>query len=74
MTNEIEKQFFEKFNIPKKLYCKKCGAAQFSLALCAEINCKPFYPPITDRILLELICIKNNELISIVQLTGKELE
>lgn len=57
MTNEIEKQFFEKFNIPKKLYCKKCDIARFSLALCAELNCKPFYPPITDHVLLELICI-----------------
>lgn len=32
------------------------------------------YPQITDRMLLELICIKNKELISIVQVRGNNLE
>ena len=56
MTNELEKQFFDTFGIEpditscyhrckKDLNCKKCDEA------------KVIYPQITDRILLELICI-----------------
>lgn len=49
MTNELEKQFFDTFEIEpstKYDYCWK-----------SEENKDKLYPQITDRILLELICI-----------------
>ena len=54
MTNELEKQFFDTFGIEKRpIYS---GSKLYN----------PFvigydYPIITDRILLELICIDNQE-------------
>lgn len=56
--SEIEKQFFETFGIKpditscyhrckKDLNCRECNEA------------KVIYPQITDRILLELICLNN---------------
>lgn len=57
MTNELEKQFFDTFGIEPKLDCKRCGAMNFALGQCAEVDCEKTYPQITDRILLELICI-----------------
>lgn len=59
MTNKLEKQFFDTFGIEKRLDCKRCGARNFALGQCAEVDCEKTYPPITDRILLELICIAN---------------
>lgn len=61
MTNELEKQFFDTFGIEpditscyhhcrKDLNCKECNEA------------KVIYPQITDHILLELICIRNQYL------------
>ena len=61
MTNELEKQFFDTFGIEPRLDCKRCGAMNFALGQCAEVNCEKTYPQITDRILLELICIDNQE-------------
>ena len=52
MTNELEKHFFSTFGIEpstKYDYCWK-----------SEENKDKLYPPITDRILLELICIVLN--------------
>jgi hypothetical protein len=56
MTNELEKQFFQCFGI-EPIACNDCIE-------CYEANTTPFpwcekldYPQITDRILLELICI-----------------
>ena len=43
-----------------KLDCKRCGAADFALGQCAEVDCEKTYPQITDRILLKLICILGN--------------
>ena len=59
MTNKLEKQFFDTFGIEPKLDCKRCGAMNFAIGQCAEVDCEKTYPPITDRILLELICILN---------------
>ena len=61
MTNELEKQFFDTFGIEPKLDCKRCGAMNFALGQCAEVKCEKTYPQITDSILLELICIDNQE-------------
>lgn len=48
MTTDIEKQFFDTFGIePKPLFSTKNGYT----------NDHYIYPEITDRILLELICI-----------------
>ena len=56
MTNELKKQFFDTFGIEPRLDCKRCGAKNFALGQCWEVNCEKSYPQITDRILLELIC------------------
>lgn len=57
MTTDIEKQFFDTFNIEKKqvdcgqllrLDCEDCKTCKYSVYE---------YPEITDRILLELICV-----------------
>ena len=58
MTNELEKKFFDTFGIEPKLDCKRCGAANFALGQCAEVDCEKTYPQITDRILLELIFLQ----------------
>ena len=60
MTTEIEKQFLDTFNIEKtqvdceqllRLDCEDCKTCKYSVYE---------YPEITDRILLELICIVNS--------------
>lgn len=64
MTNELEKQFFDTFGIePKKVrICTNAGNCPKKYKICND-TCKHWqiiredYPQITDRILLELICI-----------------
>ena len=63
MTNELEKTFFDIFGIEPKTKRDKETRLKYTE-----------YPQITDRMLLELICIKNKELISIVQVRGNNLE
>ena len=62
MTNELEKTFFDTLGIPQ-LCCKKYITNCTKYGECEEcVNYdKDFstYPQITDRILLELICIIN---------------
>ena len=65
MANELEKQFFDTFGIKQKT--NKVYGVQLDYHI-------DDYPQITDRMLLELICIKNKELISIVQVRGNNLE
>lgn len=57
MTTDLTKTFFDTFGIEPKLDCKRCGAKNFALGQCAEVDCEKTYPEITDRILLEMICI-----------------
>ena len=64
MTNELEKQFFDTFGIEPR--SKKCTCNVRDFAKCTTYYCascekalKKEYPQITDRILLELICINN---------------
>lgn len=65
MTTELEKQFFDTFGIEPKLNdCNwQCQKPSKLIYMCANNNncehCKE-YPQITDRILLELICINNS--------------
>ena len=58
MTNKLEKQFFDAFEIEPKLDCKRCNAMAFAPGQCAEVNCEKKYPQITDRILIELIFLQ----------------
>lgn len=53
MTTELEKQFFSTFGIDPTVYttyCKKATPVK-------DVESVEIYPQITDRILLELICI-----------------
>ena len=66
MTNELEKQFFLTFGIEpeEEKYCLwECRIPELEHIPCSK-ECKHqrhdiYYPEITDRILLELICIHN---------------
>lgn len=52
MTTDLEKQFFDTFGIKPRIYVTSaCGKSEYKLP--------SLYPEITDRILLELICITN---------------
>lgn len=52
MTTDLEKQFFDTFGIePKEKANQTFNGAEFKVETTKE------YPQITDRILLELICI-----------------
>ena len=67
MTNEQEKQFFDTFGIePNCKFVKYCDD-------CTKCGCF-HYPRITPEILLELICIRCKELISIIKVKGNNLE
>lgn len=66
MTTELEKQFFDTFGIEPKHIFRGCKlGAKYYAEICDETTCngcdeeirKTEYPTITDRILLELICI-----------------
>ena len=74
MTDELTKTFFDTFGIEPRLDCKRCGAMNFALGQCAEVDCKKTYPTITDRILLELICIRNSLLNRQFQVWDDNLE
>ena len=66
MTNKLEKHFFDTFGIEPFIHCSNpipdCDARKSGT--CTE-DCEYYsgvlYPQITDRILLELICIANKE-------------
>ena len=65
MTNELEKKFFDTFGIEAKQKCAKPLLKTTSGFCNAYKNCVGCdyndlkYPQITDRILLNLICIAN---------------
>jgi hypothetical protein len=71
MTTEIEKTFFDTFGIEPKL---KTFAIKRDEQ--GELTYPPIYeyPQITDSILLELICIRCKELISMIKVKGKNVE
>lgn len=59
MTTDLEKQFFDTFGIEPIAYCEHgCNATNLSTKCkdCIFVD-ELKYPQITDRILLELICI-----------------
>ena len=56
MTNEIEKQFFQCFGIEPRVITEPRYSLNSEYYEATVEN----YPPITDRILLELICIVLN--------------
>ena len=67
MTTELEKQFFDTFGIEPKILngCKfeRCLNINKGIINCIKEECPHYYkdkfeyPPITVRILLELICV-----------------
>lgn len=54
MTSKLEKQFFDTFGIDKRIEFEACHAIDSSYTYSTAVK---RYPQITDRILLELICI-----------------
>lgn len=81
MTN-IERQFFKTFGIePKKQgYCDWQSDCPYSDIKCGD-DCPYWqyenelkYPKITDRILLELICIANKASIEVIGETVEEMK
>ena len=71
MIDELEKIFFNTFNI-EPIGCndnKNCTGV-LDCTQCPNVK----YPQITDHILLELICIRCKELISIIKVRGNNLE
>ena len=76
MTNELEKEFFQCFEIEPS--GKKCTCDVKDFAKCTTYYCtscekalKKEYPQISDRILLELICIANE---AYIDLEGTDIE
>ena len=72
MTTDIERQFFETFGI-EPIGCndnKNCTGTLDCRTQCPNAK----YPQITDRILLELICIANKELIKSRHARGENTE
>jgi hypothetical protein len=68
MTTNIERQFFDTFGIePKEKVNQTFNGAEFKVETIKE------YPQITDRILLELICIANHNGVY-VNLEGPNIE
>ena len=66
MTNDLEKQFFDTFGIEpydRYIHCDEEGYCKLTLpcACCDKGRDVQKYPAITDRILLELICIESVE-------------
>lgn len=66
MTSELEKTFFDTFGIEKILPCATCYYWYDNKDRCywdykndTECKAPKVYPQITDRILLELICLNN---------------
>ena len=76
MTNKLEKQFFDTFGIePIKKQESELVAIGENIRGLKRAE-KPFYeyPQITDRILLELICLKNTYLWETHMSTVNELK
>lgn len=79
MTTDIEKQFFVAFGIKteerfycKKGYCNQNPSVKENSLKCRECENGVYYifPEITDRILLELICILRNSYL----VTGENID
>ena len=80
MLNDLMKTFFDTFGIEPKQKCAKPLLKTTSWFCKAYKNCVGCdyndlkYPQITDSILLELICIRCKELISIIKVKGDNRE
>ena len=71
MTTEIEKTFFDTFGIEPRHKCTD-GALEPCDEQCNECGYYELrYPQISDRILLELICIANE---AYIDLEGTDIE
>jgi hypothetical protein len=86
MTNELEKTFFDTFGIEPKWKSEQCDGWLRTTAVAYFTNLEeakkfgivfqeePEYPQITDRILLELICIATASEITIEFRNIKNIE
>ena len=67
MTNELEKTFFDTFGIEPKQTCKVTSTCNNYVNYNDCNGCNSYkYPQISDRILLELICIISLNPISVL--------
>ena len=71
MTNELEKQFFDMFGIEKRVEFETCYALDSSNTYPVAVK---RYPQISDRILLELICIYLDYRVLATQMSVKHLK
>lgn len=66
MTTDLERQFFDTFGIEKIIPCYKCSMQNTNWdckrTCLYDDEKRKEYPQITDRILLELICLITKEL------------
>ena len=90
MTSALEKQFFDTFELEPKYHCSyhdcncpiedvgkfnKACPRQAVTKECDARSHKAMYPQITDRILLELVCVHNTYLeINLYSLDYKSLK
>ena len=81
MTTEIEKQFFETFGIEpiKECFNGDCIVKEeigYDCNICDDkcVYIERRYPQITDRILLELICLHNTYVWEVITSTVDELK
>ena len=54
--NPIE-EMMEKFGVKPLDRCRICGAQEFALGQCAEVDCEIIFPPFTPKKQLEIIKI-----------------
>ena len=81
MTTELEEQFFKVFGIEKIECCKhfkyvdsKCDRPDSMERCLGCIGTNKVYPKITDRVLLEMICIANKNNIEVIGETVEEMK
>ena len=71
MTTELEQEFFKVFGVEKK--CQFKNFINYADCFRIHTECKEYsYPEITDRRLLEMICIANKANIEVIGETVEE--
>jgi len=67
MTDYIE-EMMKTAGVNLFLDCKRCGAKNFALALCIEVNCKATYPCFTPEKQLDIIKLIVSETIQTIEI------
>ena len=72
----IEEEFYKTFGIKKQVPCKKCSMHNTgwncSRTCLHDDDKEKIYPPITDRILLKLLCLLVNNVSPITFIAGEK--